>query len=307
MFLLSEILKGMNFDDKYQINNEKPFKYLALTASELNETFCVFIDNIKFTSVIPEHVSMILTTDDVADAIDNSLYGICIVENPRELFFKIHNFLCNDKKYLRTIYNTIIGDNCSISKHAVISDHNVTVGDNVIIEEFVVIRENTVIGDNAIIRSGTIIGGTGFEAKRVKSGTLSVIHAGGVILGNNVEIQYNTCIDKGVYPWDDTQISDFCKIDNLVQIAHGVKLKENVLIAASACIAGRTVIGKDSWIGLGATIINGIQVGDKSRINIGSVVLRNVKPNSSVIGNPANKIDKYSKIQFKLGELIRNL
>lgn len=305
MFLLSDILKRMNLNSKYRIENEKPFKYLALTASVLDEPSCIFIDNKRFTSNIPKHSSMILVTDEVAAEIDDTLYGLCIVEKPRELFFTMHNFLCNDKDYLRAKYITIVGNNCNISKHASIASHNVTIGNNVTIEEFTVIRENTVIGDNSIIRAGSVIGGIGFEFKRSKNKILPVTHVGGVILGDNVEIQYNTCIDKGIYPWNDTLIGNSCKIDNLVQIAHGVELGDNIFIAANSCVAGRTVIGENSWIGVGAIIINGLQIGAESNVNVGSVVFKSIKPNKTVLGNPAYDIEKYSKIQYELRELLK--
>lgn len=306
MFILSEILQQMNYGGKYEIINEKSFKYLALTASDLHDLNCVFLDNKKFISTLSNYVSMILTTDDVASSIDDTLYGVCIVEKPRELFFRIHNFLCDNSDYSHPKSKTTIGENCNISKHTVVAEHNVTIGNNVTIEEFSVIKENTKIGDDTIIRAGSIIGGTGFEFKRINNGILSVKHVGGVVIGNNVEIQYNTCVDKGIYPWDNTLVGDYCKIDNLVQIAHGVKLGKNVMIAANSSIAGRTIIGENSWIGVGVTITNGIKIGEESRINIGSVLLKSIKPKGSVLGNPAYEKEKFGKIQYELNELIKN-
>ena len=141
--------------------------------------------------------------------------------------------------YCRDRFRTIIGEHCSISKHCCISDYNVSIGDYVTIEEFVSIRENTTIGNNSIIRAGSIIGGEGFEFKANGAGILSVKHLGGVRIGENVEIQHNTCIDKAVYPWDNTSIGDNSKIDNLVYIAHGVKVSNNVLVVGQSGILGR--------------------------------------------------------------------
>ena len=124
---------------------------------------------------------------------------------------------------------------------------------------------------------------------------MSVKHLGGVIINNNVEIQYNTCIDKAVYPWDNTIIGDYCKIDNLVYIGHGVKVNSGCMIAANTTIGGRTNIEKNSWIGLNSTISNGLVIGERAKINIGSVVTKNIEKDNSVSGNFAIDHSKFIK------------
>ena len=183
------------------------------------------------------------------------------------------------------IFKTRIGTNCNISSQAVIADKNVIIGNNVTIEEFAVIRENTVINDNSIIRAGCKIAGEGFEFKNTSEEVFHVSHIGGVIIGESVEIQYNTCIDKAIYPWDNTVIGDHVKIDNLVHIGHAVKVDSRTMIVANSGIGGRVSIGEDVWIGFGATIRNGIHIGDRARTNMGSVVTRNVGTEEAVTGN----------------------
>lgn len=283
--LLSDIFKECNCFEDAVLKNEKSFDYLALTASDVNGLLCVFIDNEKYISDVKENVRMIITVNSVAELLDSSSYGLCIVNNPREVFFSIHNYLSDKRHKLEIKKKTIIGNDCSISDLASISKDNVKIGNNVVIEEFVVIREHTTIGDNSIIRAGSIIGGQGFEFKRLKEGILSVAHAGGVIIGENVEIQYNTCVDRGVYDWDDTIIGDNCKIDNLVHIAHGVKIGKNTMIVANTGIGGRTVIGEDTWLGFASTISNGIVIGNNARANIGSVVTKSIPNDGSYTGN----------------------
>lgn len=283
--LLSDIFKECNCFEDAVLKNEKSFDYLALTASDVNGLLCVFLDNEKYINDVKENVRMIITVNSVAELLDSTSYGLCIVNNPREVFFHIHNYLSDKRNKLDIKKKTIIGKDCSISDLANISKDNVKIGNNVVIEEFVVIREHTTIGDNSIIRAGSIIGGQGFEFKRLKEGILSVAHAGGVIIGENVEIQYNTCIDRGVYDWDDTIIGDNCKIDNLVHIAHGVKIGKNTMIVANTGIGGRTVIGKDTWLGFASTISNGIEIGNNARANIGSVVTKSIPNDSSYTGN----------------------
>lgn len=208
-------------------------------------------------------------------------------------FFEIHNFLKDSPNYARKKFETQIGEKCKISSLASISPYNVIIGDNVVIEEFVVIRENTIIGNNSIIRAGAKVGGQGFEFKRKYEEMLAVEHLGGVKIGENTEIQYNACIDKAVYPWDDTVLGNYVKIDNLVHIGHAVKVADNVMLVAQCGIGGRTEIESNTWIGFAATVSNGLKIGNGARVNIGSVATKNVEDQQSVTGNFAIAHDKF--------------
>lgn len=283
--LLSVVLEEMQYTGKYKMVNEKAFYYLALIESNVDKANCTFLDSVKYTDGIKDSVSMVLTTEEAASNISNRPFGICIVEKPRELFFEIHNYLAKKEGYARDSFVSIVGEDCEINPLASIAKNNVVIGKNVTIEEFVTIRENTSIGDNSILRAGCVIGGVGFEFKRSDYGIASVKHAGGVIIGEHVEIQYNTCVDRAIYPWDDTVIGDYCKIDNLVHVAHGVKLGKDVMIVANSGIGGRTIIKENSWIGFGVTIKNGITVGENARANMGAVVTKSIPDNGSVTGN----------------------
>lgn len=291
--LISEILEDMSYTETYKIVNEQSFEYLSLTVSELEQSCCVFLDSIKYINTIGDFVSMVITKEELVPELINKQFGLCIVENPREFFFEIHNFLSDKDGYAIKTFETSIGVSCNISSMASIAKKNVKVGNNVTVEEFVVIRENTTIGDNTIIRAGCKIGGQGYEFKRNDLGISSVAHVGGVKIGSNVEIQYNTCVDRGVYPWDDTVVGDFCKIDNLVHIAHGVKLDKNIMVVANTGIGGRTVVKEGTWLGFGTTISNGIMVGKNASANIGSVVTKSIPDNASVTGNFAIDHSKF--------------
>jgi len=294
---ISELLQELDEKElKFQIYNEKSFNCLALVASNLEESTCIFIDDNKYINSIKNNVTMIITTEDLRGGLINSQYGLCIVNEPRLTFFKIHNHLADTKEYKRGKFKTKIGINCNISPLAYVAKNNVTIGNNTIIEEFVSIRENTTIGNNCIIRMGTKIGGEGFEFKPLNDSIMAVKHMGGVKIADNVELQQNNCIDKAVYPWDNTIIEDYSKTDNFVHIAHGVKMGKRVRVAASAMIAGRVIIRDDVWIGPAAVIINGIELGEKSNISLGSVVTQNVEANQKVTGNFA--IDHRKFIEF---------
>lgn len=282
---ISKILKEMGIP--HICKNEQRVSSLGLVEYNDGKDVCTFVDNEYYLEKLSDNIQMVLIGEDLLDTLKQyrKSYGICVVENPRLTYFRIHNYLVNDISYRRTDFKTRIGTNCNISSQAVIADKNVIIGNNVTIEEFAVIRENTVINDNSIIRAGCKIAGEGFEFKNTSEEVFHVSHIGGVIIGESVEIQYNTCIDKAIYPWDNTVIGDHVKIDNLVYIGHAVKVDSRTMIVANSGIGGRVSIGEDVWIGFGATIRNGIHIGDRARTNMGSVVTRNVGTEEAVTGN----------------------
>ena len=282
---ISKILKEMGIP--HICKNEQRVSSLGLVEYNDGKDVCTFVDNEYYLEKLSDNIQMVLIGEDLLDTLKQyrKSYGICVVENPRLTYFRIHNYLVNDISYRRTDFKTRIGTNCNISSQAVIADKNVIIGNNVTIEEFAVIRENTVINDNSIIRAGCKIAGEGFEFKNTSEEVFHVSHIGGVIIGESVEIQYNTCIDKAIYPWDNTVIGDHVKIDNLVHIGQAVKVDSITMIVANSGIGGRVSIGEDVWIGFGATIRNGIHIGDRARTNMGSVVTRNVGTEEAVTGN----------------------
>lgn len=290
--LLSEII---NLNENLTLLKDSEFTSLGLAGSICNEKILSFIENERYIDSISENVKALITTKELGEKLKDR-FGIIISKNPRLDYFILHNILSNNKYYKREEFDTKISKSAKISNLSSISNKNVVIGENVIIEEFVVIRENTIIGDNCIIRSGVKIGGEGFEYKRANNEVINVNHCGGVIIGDNVEIQYNSCIDKALYTWDNTIIGDYSKLDNLVHIEHGVKIGKRCLIASRSTFGGRTVLGDDSWVGLGAIISNALVLGNKVSISLGSVVTKNLQDNAKVSGNFA--IDHNRFIEF---------
>ncbi|MDD7347301.1 MAG: DapH/DapD/GlmU-related protein [Clostridiales bacterium] len=284
--ILSELIRKFFPHEEYEMHNEREFQTMGLVGSFTgSKEKLTFIDTETYINDIADDVSMIITNKTIANKIKLESFGICIVQNPRLIYFKLHNHLSNDKAYIRQRFKSRIGANSHIHPSVVIPEENVVIGDNCIIEEYVVIRENVEIGDNCIIRAGVKIGLPDFEFKNDKDGLFAVIHCGGVIIGNDVEILSNTGINCALYPWDDTVIGDHCKIDMLCNISHGAKIGRNTMIVALSGVGGRTEIGENCWIGYGAILRNGITIGNNSRVNMGAIVTKNVDDNQAVSGN----------------------
>ena len=186
--------------------------------------------------------------------------------------------------------NVIIESNCSIGPNVIIND-NVKISSNSSIS-------NCIVGENTIIKSGTVIGSEGFgfelnSKQRIK-------HYGNVIIGKNCYIGANTTIDRAVL--ESTIISDNSNLDNLIQIAHNVKIGEHAVIAAQVGIAGSTVIGDFVKIGGQAGISGHLNIGDNVTIAAKSGVTKNIKDNQTVSGFPAIDIRKWKKNVIKLNK-----
>lgn len=284
MFLTEKIKQYLSED--FQVRGEREVEALALLAQNPGVPYGSFLADLAYMDLIGENVKMLFVDPEVGEKLgDNNDFGLIITEDPRNMFFKLHNAMEKDEEYIRPSFETRIGENCNIHPSAVISPKNVIIGDNVTIEEFVSVKEYSVIGEGSILRAGARIGMTDFEFKRDGDAIFGVPHLGGVILGKEVEVQTNSSINRAVYPWDNTEIGDFTKIDDLVHIAHGCKIGKSVMIVANSGIGGRVEIGDKAWIGFGSTIRNGITIGKEARVNMGSVVTRSVEDGQAVTGN----------------------
>ena len=290
--------------DNIELFRDGEFESLGLVVSVSNKKLLSFVEKLDYVANLPEGIKCLLVNKEIAAEIPDN-YGVIVSENPRLDFFRIHNFLTkNSDEYYPHGNKTVIGNNCSISPNACISEVDVVIGNNVVIEEFAVIRNNVVIGDNCIIRAGVVIGGVGFEFKRNNTtDILAVEHCGGVILEENVEIQYHTCVDKAIYPWDNTVIGEHSKLDNFVHVGHAAKIGKRNLLAANAVIGGRTVIKDDCWVGITTTIRNGLVIGNNANINMGAVVTKNVEENITVSGNFAIEHSKFINFIKNIGKV----
>lgn len=230
---------------------------------------------------------------------ENSSIVFIPVAKPRLSFAKVltrfasHSHLPGISSSASVGKNCIIGERVFIGENTVVSS-DVSIDCGTIIHSNVSIYSNVKIGKNCIIHSGVVIGSDGFGFEKDEDGILIKIpHIGGVIIGDNVEIGANTCIDRGTL--SNTVIGESVKIDNLCQIAHNVKIGARTMIAGGATLSGTVSVGSDVWIGPGVIISNGLKIGSGSYITIGSVVISDLQENSRVSGNFAIDHSKFVK------------
>lgn len=190
---------------------------------------------------------------------------------------------------------TSIGANATIGKGVVIGAH-CRIGPQVAIS-------HALIGDRAILHPGVRIGQDGFGFAMGKEGHLKVPQLGRVVIGNDVEIGANSCIDRGAGP--DTKIGDGAKIDNLVQIAHNVEIGRHTIIVSQVGISGSTKIGDYAVLGGQAGITGHLTIGRGAQVAAQSGVMRNVADGEIQGGTPAMPVRDWHKATATLLKLIK--
>lgn len=167
-----------------------------------------------------------------------------------------------------------IGDNVKLEAGTVLGSH-VKIGDNTVIYPNVSVYSGVTIGEHCIVHSGAVVGSDGFGIANDKGQWIKVPQLGSVSIGNHVEIGANTTIDRGAI--EDTIIENGVKLDNLIQIAHNVRIGENTAIAGCVGIAGSTTIGKHCAIGGGTGILGHLTIADHVHITATSLVTKTIK------------------------------
>ncbi|MDO8585829.1 MAG: UDP-3-O-(3-hydroxymyristoyl)glucosamine N-acyltransferase [Armatimonadota bacterium] len=181
--------------------------------------------------------------------------------------------------------NVVLGDRVNISPHAYIAD-NVTIGSDVVIHPFVAIHQGVVIGDRVTIHSGSVIGSDGFGYVMVDGiGHKKIPQIGNVIIGDDVEIGANSAIDRA--RTGSTEIGSGTKIDNMVHIAHNVKIGRNCLVVALVGIAGTVTIGDGVVLAGQAGVKDNVQIGDGVVVAARAGVIGDVPKGARVSGFPA--------------------
>lgn len=184
--------------------------------------------------------------------------------------------------------NTVIGPGVAIGRDCRIGA-NVSIG-------------FALIGDRVTVLSGAVVGESGFGVAAGAGGAVDIPQLGRAILQDGVSIGAVTCVDRGA--WDDTVIGENTKLDNQVQVAHGVRLGRNCLAAAQTGISGSTVAGDGVVFGGKAGVADHLTIGDGARIAGGAGLTRDVPAGETWSGYPAQPIRRWLREQAWLSRAV---
>lgn len=181
--------------------------------------------------------------------------------------------------------HAVIGDNAVLLPHVVVYS-DVKIGNNFLAHSHVTIREGCEIGNNVVLQNGVIIGSDGFGfAKDDKGHWHKILQPGPVIIGDDVEIQAHSCVDRASV--GNTRIERGVKIDSFVQVGHGCTVDEDALLCGQVALAGSSHIGKRVILAGQVGIAGHLKVGDDSILTAQSGISHDVEPGKILSGSPA--------------------
>lgn len=276
---------------------------------------CFFYDKKAKEKAANIKATACITTEELASFVPVNVI-VLMAANPKLAFLKLNSLLYSEKhpqpntsSSARIHPSAIIGENCFVGENVVIGK-NVKIGKNCVIEHNAVIDEGCVIGDNnrigvgahisycrmgsnCYIFSGARIGQDGFGFMMVAGQHKRIPQVGLVIIGNDVEVGANTCIDRGAL--DNTVIGDGCRIDNLVQIAHNDKLGKGCVVVSQTGIAGSCTFGDYVVCGGQTGFADHLNIGSGAQIGAQSGIMRDIEAGSVVMGYPAVPIKDFMR------------
>lgn len=283
-----------------------------------------FLSNSKYRKYLTETAAsaVIIAPADLDACECNAL----VVTHPHIAFAQVVNLLNPRPRYAAGIHPSAMVDpsaqvsaSASIAAQVVIEagaviDDGVRIGPGCYVGREVQLGRDTelhanvtlyagvILGARGIIHSGAVLGSDGFGFANERGRWLKIAQVGRVVIGDDVEVGANTTIDCGAV--EDTVIGSGVKIDNLVQVAHNVRIGDHTIIAGCVGIAGSAVIGRHCALGGGVGVAGHLEICDNVTVTGMTLVSRSItEPGVYSSGMPALTNSKWNKTVARLRHL----
>jgi UDP-3-O-[3-hydroxymyristoyl] glucosamine N-acyltransferase len=194
-------------------------------------------------------------------------------------------------------HGVVVGPGAEIGEGTEIAPNSV-VGPGVVIGRDCLIGANAtigfaLIGDRVRIMAGAVVGESGFGVAASREGAIDVPQLGRVLVEDDVSIGACSCIDRGA--WEDTVLGVGTKIDNLVQVAHNVRVGRNCLLAGHVGLSGSVTVGDGAIFGGRAGIADHLSIGAGAQVAAAAGVMHDIPAGERWAGVPAKPVRKFMR------------
>ena len=220
---------------------------------------------------------------------------LIVVKNPKRALAKVGNAFFVERPQPGIHSIAVIDPEAEIGEGVYVGPYTVIgkakIGDGCVIDSNVRIYDGVILGERCNIKAGAVLGGAGFGFEKDEDGNrFRFPQVGRLIIGDDVEVGANTCIDRGAL--SDTVIGDHTKINNLCHIAHNNKIGRNVVITGCVNVSGSNVIDDNVWLAPNASIRGFIHLGEGCTVGMGAVATKDIPAGETWVGNPARRLEK---------------
>lgn len=212
-----------------------------------------------------------------------------------------------------------VGPHCVIEEGAVIGARSVLysgcfvgsrarIGDDCVLFPNVVLYEWVEMGHRVRIHAGSVLGADGFGYAPVRGdgkvvGHRKIYHLGRVVIGDDVEIGANSCVDRSTF--GETRIGNQAKLDNHVHIGHNASVGDGAILCGGVCLAGSAIVADFAYIGGMSGISNHIEVGARAMVGACSLISKDVPPSEMAVGNPQRDRREHFRVHAWLSKAAR--
>ncbi len=194
----------------------------------------------------------------------------------------------------------VIGDRATLHAHVVVRQ-GARIGADTVLHPHVVLYPQVLVGDRVVLHAGARIGVDGFGYTSSDGGMKKIPHVGHCVIGDDVEVGANSCIDRGSI--GRTELGNQTKLDNLVHIAHNVTIGPNSFLAGQVGIAGSTSIGAGTMWGGQSGAADHVEIGDGVKVGGQAGIIEDVPAGETVFGCPARPIKDFHRATAALYRL----
>ena len=293
---LSELLSFLG-DEVMRVYGETSGAYIDNLAdvAHVNETTLDWVKpkNPDRQQIVEKSKANVVLVDEGVSPVADKV--LIVVKNPKRALAKVGNAFFVERPQPGIHPTAIIDAQAKIGEDVYIGPYSVigkaSIGAGCVIDSNVRIYDGVILGKGCDIKAGAVLGGAGFGFEKDEDGNrFRFPQVGRLIIGDDVEVGANTCIDRGAL--SDTVIGDHTKINNLCHIAHNNKIGRNVVIAGCVNVSGSCVIEDNVWISPNVSLRGFNHLGAGCTVGTGAVVTKDIPAGETWVGNPARKLEK---------------